>query len=275
MPSSAFETWLHNAPFDALAETYDETFTTSLIGRAQRESVWDEVDRVFHPGQRVLEINCGTGVDAVHLASHGVQVLACDCARGMIEVARRRALQARLPIPPDFRVLATEEIRKLQELGPALQFDGALSNFAGLNCVEDLSAVARSLGRLLKKGAPAVLCLFGRFCACEIVWYLGRGNPRKAFRRFRSENSLAQLAPGVTLRVRYPSVRKLASIFAPDFWLKRWKGVGVVVPPSYLEPLAQRFPKAFKLAAEVDRWLGQWPLLRGVADHLLLTFERS
>ena len=40
----------------------------SLIGRAQRRVVTKELDRIFHSGQRILELNCGTGVDALHLA---------------------------------------------------------------------------------------------------------------------------------------------------------------------------------------------------------------
>ena len=78
------------APFDAVADEYDARFTNSLIGRAQRESVWREMDRLFRPGQRVLEINCGTGVDALHLAARGIQVVACDASPEMIAVARRR-----------------------------------------------------------------------------------------------------------------------------------------------------------------------------------------
>ena len=77
-------------PFDAVADEYDGRFTTSLIGRAQRESVWLEMDRLFRPGQRILEINCGTGVDALHLDALGIHVVACDASAKMVDVARRR-----------------------------------------------------------------------------------------------------------------------------------------------------------------------------------------
>lgn len=59
---------------DAIAETYDEVFTNSVTGRAQRELVWRELDRCFHPQQRILELECATAVDATHLASRGVEV---------------------------------------------------------------------------------------------------------------------------------------------------------------------------------------------------------
>src|SRR5439155_21111480 len=147
---------------------YDETFTRSLTGRAQRCAVWRELVRAFRPGQKVLEINCGTGVDAVHLAGRGVRVLACDSSPRMIEVARRRLASpgSALRAPVEFEVLATEEIRTLEAPGQP-QFDGVLSNFAGLNCVEDLSQAACDLARLLRPGSPAVLCFFGPVRAWE------------------------------------------------------------------------------------------------------------
>lgn len=131
------------APFDHIAETYDEVFTDSPIGRAQREAVWRELDRIFRPGQCILELNCGTGLDAVHLAGRGVEVLACDAAPHMVEVARRRLHTLGSELPVGLRVLTTEHIAELEGEGP---FDGAFSNFGGLNCVRDLGAVAGTSG---------------------------------------------------------------------------------------------------------------------------------
>jgi ubiquinone/menaquinone biosynthesis C-methylase UbiE len=260
-----------DAPFDHVAETYDAVFTNSLIGRAQRDSVWKELDRCFHPGQRVLELNCGTGVDAVYLAERGVEVVACDVAPRMIQVARQRMSRLRDSARLDFRVLATEQIAGLAGEGP---FDGVFSNFAGLNCVPDLSAVARDLARLLAPGATALLCMAGHTVAWEIIWYMGQGNPRKALRRFERGGTIGRLADGVTVKVHYPSARTMAHIFAPEFRLVRLKGVGVTVPPSYVESLARRFPGVLRTLADVDRLLSRLPVVRTLADHLLLEFQR-
>src|SRR5262249_5643784 len=161
MAEPALKTRFRPAPFDAVADTYDETFTMSRIGRAQRSAVTRELDRVFCPGQRILELNCGTGVDAIHLASRGVEVTACDSSPRMIAIARHKAARAWLNVPPDFHVLETEEIGTLSDTSQPAGFDGAYSNFAGLNCVEDLRSVSSDLARLLRPGAKAVLCLFG------------------------------------------------------------------------------------------------------------------
>src|SRR5258707_15591100 len=90
MPASSLATHEAPAAFDRVAETYDATFTESLIGRAQRNVVWNALQRAFRPGDFVLELNCGTGEDAFFLAKFGISVLACDASPRMIEVAEHR-----------------------------------------------------------------------------------------------------------------------------------------------------------------------------------------
>ena len=271
MAASPMPLSTRTAPFDSVADTYDDTFTNSLIGRAQREAVWLELDRCFHPGQRVLELNCGTGVDAIHLGERGVEVLACDIAARMIEVARRRLNVSNLSAPVHFRVLATEDIAQLDGRG---RFDGVFSNFAGLNCVENLSSVAADWAQLLKPGARALVCVAGLVVAWELVWYLAQGNLGKALRRFHHDGIRARLADGAHVMVYYPSVRAVARMLRPEFRLIAWKGVGLTVPPSYLEQQARRHPKMLKACISADRALSRLPLLRGLADHRLLEFER-
>jgi len=272
MPDSLMTPAAYSAPFDAVAANYDETFTHSLIGWAQRRATWRELDQAFRPGQRVLELNCGTGIDAVHLADRGIEVVACDVSPRMIEVARQRLRRTAPRARIDFRVLATEEIAELHREGP---FDGAFSNFAGLNCVQNLPFVASDLAHLLKPAAPAVLCFAGRYVGWEALWYLLRRDPRKAFRRLQRGPISARIAEGVSVHVHYPSVRELARTFAPEFRLRHWRGVGVAVPPSYLEPYAMRFQKIMSALEGIDRMAGRCPLARGLADHALLTFERT
>jgi ubiquinone/menaquinone biosynthesis C-methylase UbiE len=258
--------------FDAIAAEYDSRFTNSVIGQAQRASVWREVDHCFHPGERILEINCGTGVDALHLAARRVHVTACDASAGMVEVARRRLAESPHRERVDFRVLATERIN---ELGDEGRYDGVLSNFAGLNCVADLPKVARDLARIVRPGGRAILCLFGRFCLWEMLWYTLHGDVTKAFRRLSGRPVEAKVAPGGEVLVRYPAVRNLRRDFAPHFRLGSWKGVGITVPPSYVEPCAERWPWLVKFAARLDRAIERCVGLRAFGDHVVLVFKRE
>src|SRR5580658_3108676 len=95
--------------WDAAATKYDQDFTSTLIGQTRRHSVWRDLERAFCPGQRVLELNCGTGIDAIHLAARGIQVLACDISPRMIELARQLAGDANLSDRVEFRVLKNEK----------------------------------------------------------------------------------------------------------------------------------------------------------------------
>jgi SAM-dependent methyltransferase len=258
--------------FGPVAAEYDDAFTHSAIGLAQRASVWLEADREFQPWQRILEINCGTGFDALHLAERGVEVVGCDAAPEMIDVARRRFEQTPFQGRADFQVLPTELISRLRANGG---FDGCLSNFAGLNCVADLTGAARDLSELMKPGGKLILCVFGRTCLWEMAWWGLHGNFRKALRRLTRRGLGAGLGHGSTVVVYYPSLAAWREAFAPYFRLARWKGVGVVVPPTYLEPWAQRFPRLFQVAVKVDRYAGSTPGIRALADHAVLVLERT
>lgn len=257
------------AYWDDAAARYDRNFTGTLIGQTRRHSVWRDLERAFHPGQRVLELNCGTGIDAIHLAARGIQVLACDISSRMIQIARQGAVESGYAARLDFRVLPTEALDRLELESP---FDGAFSNFSGLNCVEDLAAVARNLARLLKPGAPLLTCVMGHFVPWEIVWFLAHGKPAKAFARTLDHGGLSDAGD---LKIQRPSVRKMARFFAPDFELRSWRGVGIAVPPSYMERWARRFPKVTKLLARADDWIDRRPLFRNMGDSILLEFSRT
>ena len=64
------------AAFDKLAMRYDELWTHSPVGRLERDEVWRCIKRLFRPGDRLLDLGCGTGEDAVHLERLGVTVSA-------------------------------------------------------------------------------------------------------------------------------------------------------------------------------------------------------
>jgi len=102
--------------FDQLAPDYDQIFTDSLIGRAQRSAVWKVLDRTFLPNDNILELNCGTGEDAIHLANRGVSVFACDTSQEMIARAESRISHASKSLPIVFCHLSTERMSNRSRL---------------------------------------------------------------------------------------------------------------------------------------------------------------
>jgi SAM-dependent methyltransferase len=255
--------------FDGLAASYDNVFTYSAIGQAQRGQVWRRLLHAFAPGQCILEINCGTGEDARFLASHGRSIVACDASNEMIEVASLRTRRGVESAELIFHQLANEDLASLPR---RILFDGAFSNFSGLNCVDDLHSVAMGLAALIKPGGKLLLCLWNKICPTEIVWYLLHGRLGKALRRL-SGNSKARIGER-TISVLYPSARALRCAFAPWFDLERHRAVGLFVPPSYFEHWAADHPKSMKRLDQLDRVFASYPILRNLGDHVLLEFTR-
>jgi SAM-dependent methyltransferase len=255
--------------FDRLADSYDDLFTRSSIGQAQRKQVWQRLLTAFAPGERILELNCGTGEDARFLAQRGRSIVACDASAKMIEVATARAQIAANGKDISFQQIANED---LDLLAGQIPFDGAYSNFSGLNCLEDLKPVARNLASLVRPGGRLLLCLWSRVCAGEIIWYLIHGNTRKALRRFSGQATVRLGELSIT--VSYPTVRKVRRVFAPWFELEQRSAIGLFVPPSYVEGWAQRHHAILGYLEELDRHFGRWPLLRDLGDHVLLEFTR-
>lgn len=253
-------------PFDAMAADYDAAFTRSAVGAAMRPAVWREIDRAFTPGQRVLEMSCGTGEDAAHLAARGVRVLATDISENML--AQTSAKAQRLGLGERIEV-ARLDFNAAEWPGAGQQFDGALSNFGGLNCAGDLRSVADKLAARLRPGARVVLCVMGPYVPWEWLWYLGKRQPAKAFRRLRGSVAWR----GIT--IYYPSVRALRQAFAAQF---AWRGafaVGSLVPPSYAEPWAQAHPRALRWLNGVERRFERLAPLVWTADHYVATLERK
>src|SRR5207248_4234 len=112
------------------------------------------------------------------------------------------------------------------EASGSAAFDGAFSNFAPLNCIDDLSPVARGLARLLKPGSAAILVLFGTMAPGEVVVECLRGRPERAFRRFRSGPVPAEFG-GFTFGVRYHRPGAIISVMRPWFRLVRRLGIGI------------------------------------------------
>jgi ubiquinone/menaquinone biosynthesis C-methylase UbiE len=255
--------------FDCLAERYDSVFTLSRIGRAQRDVVWKRAAATFRRGSHVLELNCGTGEDAIYLATLGVNVTACDASARMIDLARAKETKKSSEARIEFLHLSTE---RLTELPGHACFDGVFSNFSGLNCIGDLAAVAAQLAERLRPGAPLLLCLSTRFCLWEVLHYLSKGHLGKALRRWRglSYASVGQ----VTFPVYYPTLPSLRGFFAPEFHLRSVTGVGITVPPSYLEPWVARHPRLLQLLERIDEIIRTWPVVRIMGDHMLLHLEK-
>jgi ubiquinone/menaquinone biosynthesis C-methylase UbiE len=252
------------AAFDAIAGEFDSRFDGWASVAAQRHAVRRELLDVFPEGSRLLEVGGGTGVDAEWLAERGRRVLLTDASPAMV-----RAASARLGSDVT-ECLAIEQLDRLAERGE--RFDGVFSNFAALNCIDDLSPVGAALERLVKPGGRIVLVVFGCFCPGEMITELVRGRFGQCFRRFARGQVAASLG-GRRFTVRYHRRRDIERALSPWFELRSARAIGLFVPPSAAEPWISRHPRLLSLLEAADRAAPGWAAFLG--DHVLYDFERS
>lgn len=258
-------------PFDAAAPTYDRDFTQSRLGVWLRGMVRRYID--FSPDSRVLELGCGTGNDALWLAWHGVRVTATDISPEMLSVTREKIAQAGM----GGRVTVGHlDMNAPGDAFPGLRYDydGVFANFGALNCVADRQQLAAFLAERVKRDGRVVLIVMGPRCPWEIGWYLLHGQPKTAFRRLRREPQYAKVGGDQTVPVWYPGPAQLRQEFATAFKHERTIGIGTLLPPTYLDHLVDRWPKAFRLAYSIDRRLGRFFPMPQLNDHYLMVLCR-
>src|SRR4029078_10363513 len=101
------------------------------------------------PRSRLIDLGCGTGLDAVRLAHAGHYVAATDWSEEMVERTAERAASERVAERVRALAIGAHELERLEGDGT---YDGAYSNLGALNCVPDLAGVARECARLLRPG---------------------------------------------------------------------------------------------------------------------------
>jgi SAM-dependent methyltransferase len=252
--------------YDQLAHTYDADFTASHLGRLQRDALWRHLDHLFQPGERLLDLGCGTGEDALHLAQRGIAIHGIDVSPGMIEIAGYRT--------SDEQGIAVEtlSLEALSELdnGP---YDGGFSSFGPINCVHDLPALAADLAQLIRPGGIAALSLMNRRCLWETLLY-----PLAALlHRHESNNTdwSNSAAEDEDFEAYYPAVNEVRHAFAPHFSFVAAPGISLLLPPTYLEPVAAKHPRLTSGLSKADQATAHLPLLRNLAENRLVILRRS
>ncbi len=107
------------------------------------------------PGERALDLCCGTGDLTLALARRGADVTGLDFSEKMLAVARQRAKNQRI-IPTSFI-----QGDALQIPFPDASFDIVTIGY-GLRNLADLDAGLREIRRVLKSGGRLVILEFGK-----------------------------------------------------------------------------------------------------------------
>ena len=257
--------------FDQYAVSYDEEFTFSSVGKLQRGRVWKFLSRNVSPETHpdVLELNCGTGEDAVWFVKQGFKITATDISNEMVHVAKQKLDNKNAAV---FQSGISEIASKLK----VQKFDLVFSDFGGLNCLDaaalkELSAV---FSGLLKPGVRLIFVMMSRNCRWE-QWYFKRKKDFKnAFRR-QSKEGVEVILFDQKFSTWYYSPNEISSFFSDYFSLNKHQPIGIALPPSYLDNYFRKRPLLLKTLHLFEKGLSGFSFLSDKADHFIIDFVRK
>ncbi len=256
--------------FDSVASDYDGPRGNNLLIQEMRAEMWRWLDATFSAPAHLLDLGCGTGLDAVRMAQTGHRITATDWSGRMVERTWERAVSE--GVADRVRTLAVGS-HELHRIAGDAAFDGAYSNLGPLNCIPDLTAVSSECARLIKPGGTLVFSVIGRICPWEIAYYMYKRQWARARVRF-ARGTIAVGMNRRTVWTRYYRPREFYRAFERDFTLAGFRGLCLFAPPPYLTWMRQRHPLVYQRLWRVDRLCSGWPLLRNMGDHFLVVMRR-
>ena len=255
--------------FSKQSSTFDKIEEENLILQYMRKRIHQHCLRFFPANASILELNCGTGIDAVFFARHGMKVLATDVASGMIKTLNSKIEQFDLKGSISTQQCSYTELPKFAE-GP---FDVVFSDFGGLNCISDLTPVVEGVKKNLKSEGIVTLVVMPKICPWEILLAL-KGNFKVAFRRFKKDGAESHLE-GQYFKTFYFSQSYIREVFGEEFSLVKLEGLCSFVPPPYFEIFPKRLKRTFKILARLENAVRFTYPFNRAADHFIITLRRK
>ena len=257
--------------FSRQSVVFDSLYSGNTIINYKRARVRAHVLKYLRPQSHILELNSGTGEDALFFAGQGHKVHATDISAGMQQVLKCKVAQASMD------AMVTTEIcsyTQLENLDHSIQYDAIFSNFGGLNCTDQLDKVLASLPSLLKQGGTATLVIIPKFCLWETL-LMFKGHFKTAFRRFfAGSNGRTAHIEGQYFKCWYYNPSYVIQHTKKEFDLVGLEGLCTIVPPSYIEGFAEKHPAAFSFLKKwEDRLNGVWPW-RSIGDYFIITLRK-
>jgi len=261
------------APFDHIATTYDSTFTQSAIGQLQRKRVWNYLEEIMPQlkGFEILELNCGTGEDALMFSEKGFNIVATDVSEEMLKVTQQKASQYSMQNKISSHYL---DLETFDESLFDKKFDLVFSNFGGLNCInpQSLQKLIRKVPALLSPGGRFVAVIMPKFSLWESLYFMVRFRLSKIFRRWTSREVEADLQ-GTWVKTWYYRPGQIKKWAQRDFTFIESRPIGFALPPSYAEDFFVKHPRLLNRLNKIEHRFERYSALSGMSDHFLIDLK--
>ena len=252
--------------FGKQALHYDEDDFSNQILTDWRKKVYKHVKSFMTPQCHLLELNAGTGIDALHFVQEGHSVHATDISPGMVQKIQEKADQSGAHDRFTSQICSFETLNQVT----GKKFEYVFSNFGGLNCCQDLARVIKHLPSVLKAGAYVTWVIMPPLCPWEVSGIL-RGK-QMALRRLHKAGVSAQLE-GAYFQVYYYSLTDLKKCFGTNFKFVKAEGLGSLSPPPSSLTFTHNHPGIYSLLKNLDKLVTLTFPFNRWADHIIVTFQ--
>ncbi len=261
------------AAFNEQSIVFDKTYAANKIVTYKRNRVRAVLKKYLPLNSTILELNSGTGDDAIWLANEGHTVHATDIAEGMQEILKQKVFAAGLA-----QKITTEKcsFTNLDMLTHQRTYDCIFSNFAGLNCAKDLSQVLIHFNKLLKPNGVVILVVMPKFSLWEFLLCF-KGEFKLAFRRLTSTSKRGAKAHilGQYFRCWYYNPLYIKKCLQENFKLLQLEGMCTIVPPSFIENFPLKYPKCFSVLTQLEDALKTvWPFT-AIGDYYIISLKKE
>jgi len=254
-----------NIGFGNLADEYDRLQLTNKSVRLMREKFYKTIIDTVPAKSYLLELNCGSGIDAHYLAEKGYRVLAADISDKMIKNATSKEKKQNL----EFRKLSYSDLNQLHNE----KFDAVISNLGGFNCIDDLSPVANEIKTLLNPGGYLICTLMPHFSIWELALFF-RGEVKRSFRRLKKKGTIANVG-NEKVFVRYYSPSELKKFLGQDFNLIQTKALRIFSPPPPADYWYSKHPVITSLFDKLDNKIEMLYSVSFICDNFISVFRKK
>lgn len=255
-----------NLAFSKQASHYDADDQSNFILTDLRQQVYEHVQKFLKPESRILELNAGTGIDALHFINLGHRVHATDLSDGMIKQIEQKIQRINSPEKLTCQKLSYDQLNLVNG-----KFDYVFSNFGGLNCIRDLSRVTRNLPSLLDKGAYVTWVVMPPVCLWEIAG-IYKGRIARSFRRFKRDGVMSHLE-GHYFKTYYHSLNAIRNAFGTSFQFIESEALAGISPPPHRADFPVKHKQFYQILRRLDRAVRHTFPFNRWADHIIVTFK--
>lgn len=257
--------------FTGQSAVFDDLYSEDTIIQYKRERVRNHVLQYLPKNSYILELNSGTGEDAIFFAGKEHYVHATDISEGMQRQLTLKVKKNNLDDRITNELCSYTSLDQLRNKGP---YDLIFSNFAGLNCTNELDKVLEPLPALLKANGIVTLVILPKFCLWETL-LLFKGKFRTAFRRFFCLNGRTAHVEGHYFKCWYYNPSYITNRLKDQFDVLSIEGLCTIVPPSYMEGFAEKHPLVFTFLKKwEDSLKSSWPW-KLIGDYYVISLRKK